>query len=151
MMSPVLHTSLIFTAHFWWWIFTFWHYYYLLSVYLLQDAYAVSHSRQDIQQSWALRWLSSPPSWQHFQWCQLSWHHFTYFWWTFIFWHISPILQLLIPITNFLICMSLYCRMHGLSHTLGNTFSKAELCVDVHHHLADDVFPVTLTLLAYLT
>ena len=39
---------------------------------------------------------------------------------------------LLMPITIFFY-LSLYCRMHGQSHTLGNTFSKAKLSVDVHH------------------
>ena len=29
--------------------------------------------------------------------------------------------------------------MRRLSHTLGKTFSKAELSVDVHHPLADDI------------
>ena len=41
----------------------------------------------------------------------------------------SPIL--LMPITVF--SLSIYCRMSKQSHTLGNTFSKAELSVEVHH------------------
>ena len=60
-------------------------------------------------------------------------------WWTFIFWHM--------PITTF--SLSIYCRMHGLSHALGKTFSKAELSVDIHHPLADDISSDVL--LAYFT
>ena len=60
----------------WWWTFVLWHispimtyltynyfvyaHYYLLSVYLLQDVWTVSHSWQDVQQSLALCWHSSP-------------------------------------------------------------------------------------------
>ena len=35
------------------------------------------------------------------------------------------------PITVF--SLFIYCRMRKQSHTLGNTFGKAELSVDVHH------------------
>ena len=44
---------------------------------------------------------------------------------------------LFMPITIFF--LSVFCRRRGLSHTLGKTFSKAKLSVDVHHPLADDV------------
>ena len=42
--------------------------------YLLQDAQTVSHSWQDVQQSWALCWRSPPPSWWHLWWHQPSCH-----------------------------------------------------------------------------
>ena len=45
-------------------------------------------------------------------------------------------LFLLMPITIFFY-LSSYCWMHGHSNTLGNTFSKAKLSVDVRHPLAD--------------
>ena len=35
--------------------------------------------------------------------------------------------------------LSLYCRMHKQSHTLGKTFGIAEFSVNVHHLLAEDV------------
>ena len=41
------------------------------------------------------------------------------------------------PITIFF--LSVFCRKHGLSQTLGKTFNKAKLSVDVHHPLAVDV------------
>ena len=43
--------------------------------------------------------------------------------------YISPILFM--PITSFY--MSVFCRVRWLSHTLGKTFSKVELSVEVHH------------------
>ena len=39
----------------------------------------------------------------------------------------------------YLLSLSVLCRTHGLSHTLGKLFSKAKLSVDVHHPLADNV------------
>ena len=42
------------------------------------------------------------------------------------------------PITSCISYLSVYCRMCGLSHTLGKKFSKAELSVDIHHPLADN-------------
>ena len=47
----------------------------------------------------------------------------------------SPILPM--PITIF--SLSIYCRMCRLSYALGKMLSKAELSVDVHHHLTGDV------------
>ena len=41
------------------------------------------------------------------------------------------------PITSF--CLSVFCRMRGLSHTLGKRFSKAELSADVHHPLNEGI------------
>ena len=71
-------------------------------------------------------------SWWRLQWRQLSWHISLTFtshlwWWTLIY--ISPILFM--SITSFY--MSVFCRVRWLSHTLGKTFSKVELSVDVHH------------------
>ena len=59
----------------------FWHnvtyfayaHYYLLSVYLLQDEQTVSHSWQDVRNSWAFCWRLSS-SWGHLWSFQLSWH-----------------------------------------------------------------------------
>ena len=48
---------------------------------------------------------------------------------------ISP--MLFMPITSF--CLSVFCRMRGLSHTLGKRFSKAELSADVHHPLNEGI------------
>ena len=42
-----------------------------------------------------------------------------------------------LPITIFF--LSIYCRMRRLSHTLDKAFSKAELSVDIHHPLTDDI------------
>ena len=121
-VSGLAHPT-YFIARFWWWIFNFWHHvtyfayahYYLLSVYLLQDAQTVSHSWQDISKA-ELSFDVHHPRADNIS-GDVNSRDITYlWWWTFIFLHISPILQLLMPITIFfyLICL---CIAGCISHS----------------------------------
>ena len=116
MTSTLLADLTYFTANLWWWTYSdICHLFCLcpllssLCLYMLQDEQTVSHSWQDIWNSQAFCWCSSSSSWGHLWSCQLSWH-------------ISLIFSLFI-----------YCRMRKQSHSLGKTFGKAKLFVDVHH------------------
>ena len=125
--------------------------YYRLSVCLLQDTQMVSHHTlgkmfsiseisvdirySQLMISLVMSVLLSSPGMSHLI-SQLTLISRYLWWWTFILWHISPILFM--PITSCILYLSVYCRMCGLSRTLGKKFSKAELSVDIHHPLADN-------------
>ena len=51
----------------------------------------------------------------------------------------SDIFSTILPVPITIFSLSIYCRMCRLSQALGKMLSKAELSVDVHHHLTDDV------------
>ena len=98
-------------------VFVYAHYYLLLSVCILQDAQMFLYSWQDVPQSRALCWRSSPLADDvsgHVNSPVIS-HSFSQlifdWWWAFILWHISPILFML----SSSICLYIVRCMNGLT------------------------------------